>query len=106
LALYDKLSARSGLIAEALDRTARRLADWRIPTMSNEKPTAASASSSSANSTRSPKEHREYVKSCLDELKDWIKQGHIQNSQFEIHWTPEELAEMTPEQKARCVPQK
>ena len=26
------------------------------------------------------------------------------NTQFEIHWTPEELAPMTPEERARCVP--
>jgi hypothetical protein len=70
---------------------------------SNHEPSGKSAASSGPISISSP----EFKRSALAELKDWVKRGHCQLAEGnEVLWTPEELAAMTPEQRARCSPQK
>jgi hypothetical protein len=40
-----------------------------------------------------------------EEVKDWVRKGHCQLAEGNtILWTPEELAAMTPEERARCAP--
>ncbi len=46
----------------------------------------------------------EFRKGALEELKDWVRKGHCKLAPgFEILWTPEELAAMTPAERARCA---
>ena len=71
--------------------------------MSNAKATEVSSNSSSGKSNPSTENS---LLPAIRELKDWIRKGHCVNTQFEIHWTPEELAAMTPEERARCAPEK
>jgi len=62
---------------------------------SNNPPTDESATTSPNRSTVSLAQH---LKDCVRDGATKLAQGNV------IHWTPEELAQMTPEQRARCVP--
>jgi hypothetical protein len=63
--------------------------------------TNKAAPTSQPNAVNSP----EFCKGIVDELKDWVKKGHCKLAPGnEILWTPEELAAMTPEERARCAP--
>ncbi len=49
-------------------------------------------------------EPSEKVKAAVRELKASVRAGAcILAPGNEIHWTPEELASMTPEERARCI---
>jgi hypothetical protein len=59
----------------------------------NTKPTAKSATTSKTSSISSP----ELWDKALQELKECVKSGACKPTAIEIHWTPEELKAMTPD---------
>ena len=48
---------------------------------------------------------KDLIKAAVRELKSCVRQGACKLAPGNvIHWTPEELASMTPEERERCVP--
>ena len=90
---------RPGPIDGVLDRAAQALAKGENANDIKQPPTAKSGTTSKGSSM-----------SCEDlvsELKACVRSGAAKlDPENEIQWTPEELASMTPAERARCVPEK
>jgi hypothetical protein len=86
-----------------LDRAALRLANGENANDAKHEPTTKSGTTSPARSVNSP----EFRQEMIQHLKDCVRDGVTKLAPGnKIHWTPEELAAMTPEQRARCQPAK